>query len=160
MRRSIKIALWVVAAGVVLAGVLAAVAGLIVWRNTTVTRSAEPEAMQELQRVRDRFPGRRPLVEIEDPLVLEVSVNRPPASAARQRVEAFHVLAWTGRDQKLVRTSAPVWMMRFSLENMAAQIGLPAGPLNLTVEDVERYGPGIVLDFSPPGGGRVLVWVE
>jgi len=30
----------------------------------------------------------------------------------------------------------------------------------LTVNDVERYGPGIVVDYGAPGAFRVLVWVD
>lgn len=95
-----------------------------------------------------------------DPRQGAIRVNRPPVSAERRHVEAFYVLAWTGADQKLVRTSAPIWLMRLSLQNMASTLGLGGGPWNLTVADVERYGPGLILDFNQPGGGRVLVWVQ
>jgi hypothetical protein len=37
---------------------------------------------------------------------------------------------------------------------------VPLGDLSLTVADVERYGPGIIVDFQPPGGGHMLVWTE
>jgi flagellar motor switch/type III secretory pathway protein FliN len=50
--------------------------------------------------------------------------------------------------------------MTFSVENLLANVGVRLGGLSLTVADVERYGPGVVLDFTPPPGGRVLVWVE
>jgi hypothetical protein len=70
------------------------------------------------------------------------------------------VLAFDGRTGKLVRSRAPVWWMNFSAESLLARVGAPLGAVALTVADVERYGPGVVLDFSPPAGGRVLVWVE
>lgn len=30
----------------------------------------------------------------------------------------------------------------------------------LTVNDIERYGPGIVVDYGSPKASRVLVWVD
>lgn len=50
--------------------------------------------------------------------------------------------------------------MNFSADDLLARFGVPVGGLSLTVADVERYGPGVMLDFTPPAGGRVLVWVQ
>jgi hypothetical protein len=30
----------------------------------------------------------------------------------------------------------------------------------LSVEDIERYGPGIVIDYESPGAFRLLAWVD
>jgi len=120
----------------------------------------EREAVIEFERVRAQFPPRPPLVEIVDPRQGAVRVNRPPASAERRHDGAFRVLVWSAADQKLVRTSVPIWLMRLSLQNVASTIGLGGGPWNLTVADVERYGPGLILDFDQPESGRVLVWAQ
>jgi hypothetical protein len=160
MRTRTRVALWVLGVG---CGALLVVVGLavvIVLRNAEAVASAEREAVIEFDRVRAQFPPRPPLIEIVDPRQGAIRVNRPPASAERRHVAAFHVLAWAAADQKLVRTSAPVWLMRLSLQNMASTLGLGGGPWNLTVADVERYGPGLILDFNQTGGGRVLVWVQ
>jgi len=160
MQTRTRVALWVLGVGCGLLLVVGALAGVIVLRNTRTVASGEPEAVIEFERIHAGFPARPPLVEILDPRRGAIRINRPPASAARRHVEAFHVLAWAAADRKLVRTSAPIWLMRLSLQNMMSTLGLGLGPWNLTVADVERYGPGIVLDFNPPGGGRVLVWVQ
>jgi hypothetical protein len=160
MRTRTRVTLWVLGVG---CGALLIVAGLatfIVLRNVETVASAEREAVVEFERVRARFPPRPPLVEIVGPRRGAIRINRPAASAERRHVEAFHVLAWAPADRKLVRTSAPIWLMRLSLQNLASTLGLGGGPWNLTVADVERYGPGLILDFNPPGGGRVLVWVQ
>ena len=31
---------------------------------------------------------------------------------------------------------------------------------NLTVSDIEHYGPGIVVEYGSPGKFRMLLWVE
>ncbi len=160
MRTRTRVALWILGIGGGTLLVVTALAAVIVLRNTEAVASAEPEAIIEFQRVRAQFPPRPPLVEIVDPRRGAIRVNRPSASVERRHVGAFHVLVWVAADQRLVRTTAPVWLMRLSLQDMASTLGLGGGPWNLTVADVERYGPGLVLDFSPPGGDRVLVWVQ
>jgi hypothetical protein len=50
--------------------------------------------------------------------------------------------------------------MRFSTANIASQLGITPSKFRLTVNDVERYGPGIVVDFGSQGAFRVLVWVD
>ena len=162
MRRPLRIALWVIGVGVALALVIGGGAAVVVWRHTTVTQAPAQEADKAFDRVRAQFPQRPPLVEIVDPgpIMTDIRVHRPPESAPRQAVQFFQVLVFDGRTNKLVRSRAPVWWMRFSAENLLAQLGVHLGGLALTVADVERHGPGVVLDFAPPGGGRVLVWVE
>jgi hypothetical protein len=32
--------------------------------------------------------------------------------------------------------------------------------LNVTADELERHGPGLILDYTTPGGERVLVWAE
>jgi len=160
IRPSVRIALWIVGGCLLALMIVGGIAGVIVWRNTTITISTDKDATAEFERVIARYPPRPPLVEIGNPSEMTVRVNRPPDSAPRRPVRTLQVLAWTGREEKLVRTSAPVWLMRLSLQNLASELGIPMGPLQLSVEDVERYGPGIVLDFKPPGGGRMLVWVQ
>ena len=160
MRTRTRVALWVLGVGCGALLVVAGLAAVIVLKNTEAVASAEREAVTEFERVRARFPPRPPLVEIVDPRHGAIRINRPPASAERRHVEAFYVLVWAAADQQLIRTSAPIWLMRLSLQNMASTLGLGGGPWNLTVTDVERYGPGLVLDFSSPGGDRVLVWVQ
>jgi hypothetical protein len=50
--------------------------------------------------------------------------------------------------------------MRFSTANIVSRLGIAPSKFRLTVADVERYGPGIVVDFRQPGRLHTLVWVE
>jgi hypothetical protein len=54
----------------------------------------------------------------------------------------------------------PVWLMRFSSVNILSQLGLAPSRYRLTVQDLQRYGPGIALDYRQPNGHHVLMWVE
>jgi hypothetical protein len=44
--------------------------------------------------------------------------------------------------------------------NIASQLGIAPAKFRLTVSDIERYGPGIVVDYGSQGAFRVLVWVD
>jgi hypothetical protein len=160
MRTRARVALWVLGIGSVALLAVAGLAAVMVLRNAEIVPSAEHQAVIEFERVRSQFPQRPPLVELTTPRQGAIRVNRPPASAERRHVDAFHILVWSPASNKLVRTSAPIWLMRLSLQNLLSTLGRGGGPWNLTVADVERYGPGLVLDVNPPGGDRVLVWVE
>jgi hypothetical protein len=150
-----------------IAGVIGvALVGLIgtgmysVFRNLRVTQPTLGAATAQLDEVRHRFPQRAPLIEIDDALRGRVHVNHPPRTAPLTHLEGFEILVWKADEQKLVRTRAPLWMMRFSTLNLLSELGLMPGTLQLTVDDVERYGPGVVIDFTGPRGDRALVVVQ
>ena len=162
MRRAIRIVLWVAVIGVVGLIAIGASVGLVVWRHTALTKPAATDAQSAFASIRERYKGRAALVEIKSmgPLMIDARVNRLPASAPRHQVRHFHVIVWDSRGGSFVRSSVPIWWMYFSGNNLLSQLGVPLGDLSLTVADVERYGPGIIVDFQPPGGGHMLVWTE
>jgi hypothetical protein len=124
------------------------------------TRSAtEAETMREVEAVRARFAGRPPLVEVSSGRMEDIRVNKVQGADAKP-VSTIHVISWKSADSEMVRTEVPLWLMRFSTVNLLSQLGVGPERLRLTVEDVERYGPGIVLDYGLPGADRVLVWVD
>jgi hypothetical protein len=160
MRSRTRVVLWILGIGFGALLIVAGLAAVIVLRNAEAVPAAEREANIEFARVRAQFPQRPPLVELVDPRQGAIRINRPPAEAERRPVREFYILAWEAADQRLVRTRAPIWLMRLSLLKLGLTPGLSGGPWNLTAADVERYGPGLVLDFDQPGRGHVLVWVQ
>ena len=75
-------------------------------------------------------------------------------------VDTVHILNWKSQNGELMRSDAPLWLLRFSSINIASRLGLAPDRFRLTVADIQRYGPGIVVDYGAPGKFRVLVWVE
>jgi hypothetical protein len=150
----------------VIAG-LAVLGGSVLWIrkhfNTQFT-SAEI-AGNELERERARFAGQQPLIEWQD--------ERDPPRIHRRTVantgdlQALRVLAFDPGAGKLVRVSIPFWLLRltpskhFRFFDHESGVAIDADRLDLTVEDLERAGPGLVLDaHSRRDGARVLVWSE
>ena len=57
----------------------------------------------------------------------------------------------------------PFWLLRLKSGPIAFSSyanGFDDRGVKLSVADIERRGPGIVLDVSEPNEGRVLIWAE
>jgi hypothetical protein len=157
VQTKVKVVLSVVTALVIALIALAGTGAFIVFRNLSVTRPTSSDAAVQIDALRRRFPARPPLIDIDDPLRGRVHVNHPPLSAPLKHLQEFEILAWQADEGKLVHTRAPIWMMRFSTLSLLSEFGLAPRSMRLTVDDVERYGPGVVLDFTSPRGDRALV---
>ena len=149
--------------GVALIGValvaLAATGTYFVLRHMEKRAGSEAEVVQEIDTLKARFGSRPPLVEIIDPRTADIRINRP-VEASAHRVDTIHVVNWKSDTGELIRTDVPLWLMQFSTVNIASQLGIAPAKFQLTVSDVERYGPGIVVDYGSQGGFRVLIWVD
>ena len=92
---------------------------------------------------------------------LDASRTAQPAST--KKLTSFHVLVWASRDDKLVRLELPFWLLRIKskpIEFGAYASGLDGAGITMTAEELERYGPGIIIDLEPPGGERILLWAK
>jgi len=78
-------------------------------------------------------------------------------------VEAIHVMAYDPDDSRVVNVSIPFWLMR--LQRGGSVINFNGNDMNLedlkiTIEDLERFGPTLIVDHKSPDGERVLVWSQ
>jgi hypothetical protein len=159
MRTWVKITLGGVALIAVAVVALAATGAYFVMRHMEKRAGSEAEAVQTIDAVKARFGSRPALVEIIDPQTADIRINRP-VEASSSRVDTIHVVNWKSDTGELSSTDIPLWLMRFSTLNIASQLGIAPEKFRLTVSDVERYGPGIVVDYGSQGASRVLVWVD
>ncbi|MCA1584816.1 MAG: hypothetical protein LC791_08610 [Acidobacteria bacterium] len=77
--------------------------------------------------------------------------------------DTLHVLAWDPDEERLARISLPFWLLRMKstpIELAAYASGLDDEGVELSAEDIEKYGPGIVLDHTTSSGERVLFWAQ
>ena len=159
MRTWVKVTLGGVALVTAVVLVLGGVGAYFVLGNMTRGNAGEAEALREIEAIRARFGARPPLVEIVDPRRADIRINRLQNDSGT-RVTTVHVVNWSAESGELMRTAAPLWLMRFSSVNLLSQLGVAPARFQLTVSDIERYGPGIVVDYGSPGFVRVLVWVD
>jgi hypothetical protein len=159
VRTWVKVSLGGVAVIVVAFAVLAGMGAYFVGRNLEIRSATEAEVLREFDAVRARFPVRQPLVEIVSPQDGDIRINRIVHPEGRRATTIF-ILTWNVDDEDRVHTEAPLWLMRFSSINVLSKLGVAPERFRLTVQDVERYGPGIVADYRRPGKNHVLIWVE
>ena len=160
MRTWQKATLGTVIAIVTIVAALAGTGAYYVLRSLEKTVAGEAEAYKQMDAVRSRYAPRVPLVEIVDPQRADVRISREQGSAAATPVSTIHVINWKSENNELMRTDVPLWLARFSSVNLLSRLGVAPERFRLTVEDIQRYGPGIVTDYRSPGAFRVLVWVD
>jgi hypothetical protein len=143
---------------------IGAVIGITAWvqQNVQVDTLSEGEADQEFVRVRTSFAGRAPLLEMREGRPQFSAEKDRPSTAAPAAVETLNVLAWDPREEHLARVSVPFWVVRmksgpFRLNAYASGLD---DRVDLRIEDIEKYGHGIILDTETRSGGRVLLWTR
>jgi hypothetical protein len=134
-------------------------------QNFAIERRSAAAADAAFDQVRRQFPGQAPMVTVAtDPggRALRPTISREPGPQAGRKIDALHILAYNPRSGRLARITIPFWLIRlkgnaFSLDRYLDEVHADS---QLTADDLQRHGPGIVLDFENRRGARVLVWVE
>jgi hypothetical protein len=130
--------------------------------NMVVSESSAREADDEFEKVRQRFKGQQPLVELKDG-VSRVVRDPKAAAGSSQGLQTLHVLAWDSDEEKLVNVAIPGWVVRMKsgpIRFSSYASGLDDSGVSLRPEDIERRGPGLILDGTGPRGERVLLWAD
>ena len=148
---------------VILCVITLAAAGLwFVRTHINVQPTTVAAATSDLQTIRDRFASQKPLIELDDRgNFVHANIDRP---ASTQRPETLNVMAFDAGGERVVKVDIPFWLLR--LKNRGSMIDLGGGgnidlaKLRLTVEDLERFGPTLILDHRDPNGSRVIVWSQ
>ena len=79
------------------------------------------------------------------------------------RLKRIGVLAYRPDSERLYRMDIPFWFYRMkgpALEFVLRDTGFDLGDLGLKPKELQRRGPGLVLDEEQQDGGRIVVWVE
>lgn len=167
MAGRVKTWVWVVV-GVVVIGILGIVAmagfGIYYFSQHIDTRPATPAAAaHDFEQVKGRFAGQPPLLEVDDSgRLLRANTNRPAAAAPRKPDE-LRVLAFDPDTERIVSVTIPFWLLRLKMANTQIQLGnnrVELQDLKLSVEELERHGPALIVDHKSREGERVLVWSQ
>jgi hypothetical protein len=166
-----KIPTWaaVLIAGVIIVGMLAVAAvggaAFFIYRHVSTTFTGQEGASVEFTNTRARFAGQLPLIEMSVGDAEPVLHRERMGPASGQRIDALRVLAYDRHARKLVRITIPFWLLRLLPSNHFAflddsGIEIDSDRVRLTLDDLERHGPGLVLDTLDRRGSQVLVWTE
>ena len=131
-------------------------------QNVQVTEVSATKASEEFDAIRARFAGQRPLLEMRDGEPAYVA-EREKEPLSNVKLTTVHLLAWDEDEEHLVRFALPFWLLRMK----SGPIGFSSyasgiDRVSLRPEDIERHGPGLILDVTEDrrGRGRVLIWAE
>jgi hypothetical protein len=164
-----KIPRWAqICIGVAIVAVFLAIAGLIavaalVRQNVQSETKDESDALVEFDQVRKEFSGRGPIIELKDGQPYYTAAGKASLETSDAKLETLYVLAWDADDERITRVSIPFWLLRMKndpirLATYAA--GLDEGRVTLRPSDLDKHGPGLILDTSTNSNDRVLVWAR
>ena len=130
-------------------------------------RASAQTADAEFQRLRARFANQRPLLNMYE----RRSVSDVAGPQAEAPLHSFNTIIFDTRGgERIVRITVPYRFARF--------FGRGAGfrwlgeltflddtefdpePIQLSLTQVERHGPGLMVDYRHPSGGQFIAWVE
>jgi hypothetical protein len=158
MRTWVKVTITGVVVAVLGIAALAGTSGYYFLRHLQTAPATETDTLRQFDALRARFGPRPPLVEVVDLRSADIRINRAPHPEGR-RATTMHILTWNVDGDRL-ESDVPLWLMRFSSVNILSRLGVAPEKFRLTVEDVARYGPGIVAEVRQPGRSDVMIWVE
>jgi len=150
--------------------VIAAVGGTayFVRSHMNAQQASVESAADEFAKARERFAGQPPMIErakdANDDDDERFVIHRPEASARTVELTSLRALAYDRRKERLVHISVPFWLLRMAPSgkgiNFMRDSDFDMERTHITVDDLERHGPGLILDTHDRRGAQVLVWVE
>src|SRR4051812_6359362 len=165
MAGKVKTWVWVVV-GIVAVGIMcviaAAAVGLWFLRSHVDIHPATTAAVSdEFQTVRARFANQKPLIELDEHgNMFHANTDRPEG---KERPQTLNIMAFDPDDERVVRMDLPFWLLRLKMRGTRFEVGgnnVDLAKLRLTVEDLERFGPTLILDQRDSNGSRVLIWSQ
>jgi hypothetical protein len=139
-----------------------AVAGtLFVRNNVQVAEGTSRErAEAAFEAARRPFADQRPLLVLGD----DTRPALAPGAGNRRNpgtVSTLHVLAWDADKGSLATVTVPLWLLAMKPGPIVfgdyVSDAWKTDSVRLDVKDLERYGPGVVLDVTAPDGEHVLI---
>lgn len=167
MAGKVKTWVWVLLGVIVtcVVGVIAiAGAGFYFFTRHIETRTVSPAtATKEFEEVKAQFVGQKPLVELDRRGSFVRSNPDRPSSRNGRVPEELYVMAFDPDDGRVVRLKIPFWLLRLKTHGSNINFNgrrMDLEDLKLSVADLERFGPTLIVDHSGIDGKRVLVWSQ
>jgi hypothetical protein len=154
----VGIAIFVVLVGAGLIGGFA----FMVARQVKVQEMPAAAGQEEFDRLAARFAGQQAFIEMSADSDGPTKVHHELETRDTGSISTLRVRVWSPRDRKLVQVDLPFWMMRLT-GNRPMELhagGSGALVLEVTPEQIDRRGPGLVLNHTRQGGERLLIWTE
>ena len=168
MKRANRSIVRAVGLGAVVAAL--AVAGTGFWflgtHRTAVAVSARLAEI-EFSQLRARFANQQPLLDMS-----RRAASEGPVSGAVAPLRSFHTVIFDTRGgQRIVRITVPYWFARrfagrggefrwLGQLTFLDDTEFDPEAIRLSLDQLERRGPGLVAYYQHSGGGQFISWVE
>ncbi|MDQ3068943.1 MAG: hypothetical protein M3R55_04345 [Acidobacteriota bacterium] len=130
-----------------------------VTQNLNMEQATVTQADRSFDDVRAKFKD-APILTLDADERVTLS-RQPPAAAPAERPSTMHVMVYDTNDERIVRVTIPFWMLRMGREKIRLGPGnLEFEQLQISAEELERYGPSLLLDHRGTDRTRVLVWTQ
>lgn len=141
--------------------------GLFVLSRWTELTTVTPEVARDVfVLARTRAGG--DLAYLEIAVDGSVRIHRELEGEEPSDLSTLHVVAWEPTGERLLTIAFPFWFVRLKMSktlNLGTLTTVFAGDwknldLRVSEDDLERRGPGLVLDQTRADGARILLWTE
>jgi hypothetical protein len=136
----------------------------VVSRQLHVQKMTAGSGQAEFERVAATMKGQKPFIELPVDGEGEGRVHREMETREPGSISTLHMRVWVSDEKKLVQLDLPYWLVRLGgnkpLKLHTTDRAFEGVDLTVTPEEIERRGPGLLLDFTTREGHRVLVWTE
>lgn len=135
--------------------------------HRTVVTASTDVAEREFAELRQRFVTQQPVLDMTRREASSVAPSQPAAS-----IRTFHTVIYDTRDgHRLVRIDVPFWFARRSARHdgefrwlgeltFLDDTEFDPEAIRLSLDAIERRGPGLVAYHRHEGGGQFISWVE
>lgn len=155
----VGVVLLVMVAGIALVASIA----FMVSQRVQVQEVSATTGQEEFQQLRARFAGQKAYLEIADGSDVPV-IHRELEKKERANLSTIHLRVFVPDERRVISADLPFWMMRMMGDHpihfRASEGGFGGLSLSVTAAQIERRGPGLILDQGKPGGEQVLIWTE
>lgn len=149
--------------GIVVVGVVACVAAAAWFFIAVFDRGTADErtVTRELADIRQRFGGTAAVFVLDEDAE-DVKVMRDPGPGPAAELNTLHAIVWNPNESAVIRMDLPFWLLRLKKGpfDVTTRTSAATNRLHLTVADVERYGPAVLVDFEDRDGERLFVWTD
>jgi len=129
---------------------------------------SEQSARAEFSQLRSRFSTQQPLVDMNLRQPLEI----PLAGQSITPLHTFHTVIFDTRgSQRMVHITVPYWFARLfaGRDGEFKWLGqltflddteFDGEAIHLSLDQLEKRGPGLIIDYQHLSGGQFISWVE
>jgi hypothetical protein len=149
----------------VLSGIAMVAAGLYFASRQISTRQTSPaSAARQFEAIKDRFKDQKPLIELDERgELLRTNPDRSAKADTHDVPSNLKVMVFDPGESRVVELAVPFWLLRLKMGGGSVNINgrrMELEDLKLTVEELERMGPTLIVDYASKDGERVLVWSQ